>query len=426
MNSQKRDRAIEEWLNRPRGTSRREHAEPCPDEETIAAWVDGALSGDALERVLTHASTCDRCDATVAALIRTESVRPALEATASAPIPLWRGWLTWGVPVAAAATAVVALAVWIRTPTPASQSFPAPTTAAARATAATPVPETTNSNAAVAGGGPGAETARTEALPEAEQRRSVAERAPEAPQATAETQTARDRSGDQRVSSLQPSVQGPKENTETGATQPRLGALQNEPAADAARKAVSEPAGQTDQRLSPVGAVAAAPPAAPAVPSPARSAARQSSAEAAAASAPAVGAAAASTAPAVIGGVAGRNSESSGSWTFLTSPDNRPAWRYRDRVVEHSSDGGSSWTRVGDAVPEILRAGSAVSNTVSWFVGGKGTVILVANGRWRLVPFPDPADLIAVTASGNASVSVTTIAGRVFRTADGGGTWRAE
>ena len=125
----------------------RESAAPagaCLDAETVAAWADDAL--DVRERAIAeaHAADCGRCQALVAALIRT-----APPAAAEAP-SWWRmpslGWL---VPVTAAATA---LALWVAVPNRApvqvsdggvvavDQTAPADQPASADRAAATQVP----------------------------------------------------------------------------------------------------------------------------------------------------------------------------------------------------------------------------------------------------------------------------------------------
>ena len=55
----------------------------CPDQETIAAYIDGSLGGDELVGVSNHLTHCDRCYDTVAATVRflsgrayTENVNP--------------------------------------------------------------------------------------------------------------------------------------------------------------------------------------------------------------------------------------------------------------------------------------------------------------------------------------------------------------
>ena len=80
----------------------------CLDAETIAAWLDGGLSGEALTIARTHVADCARCQAVVAVMVRTEAAAAA--PAAERPSRRWLGWL---VPLAAAATAV---AIWVAVP----------------------------------------------------------------------------------------------------------------------------------------------------------------------------------------------------------------------------------------------------------------------------------------------------------------------
>jgi hypothetical protein len=129
----------------------REGAAPagaCLDAETLAAWADQAL--DARERAMAeaHAADCGRCQALLAAMIRT-----APPAVAAAPSWWWMPALGWLVPLTAAATA---LAIWVAVPNRApiqvsdggaaavDQAVPAdqaaPARAPARPAAAAPAP----------------------------------------------------------------------------------------------------------------------------------------------------------------------------------------------------------------------------------------------------------------------------------------------
>ncbi len=84
----------------------------CLDAETLAAWFDGGLPGEALEDLRSHVAGCARCQALVGAMGRTRAAVPAPEPQR---IPRW--WLAWAVPAAAAATAV---ALWVAVPRPAN------------------------------------------------------------------------------------------------------------------------------------------------------------------------------------------------------------------------------------------------------------------------------------------------------------------
>jgi hypothetical protein len=75
----------------------------CPDAAVVAGWFDGTLSHAERTAVETHAATCARCQATIAALVRTD--RPAPRAWWRAPA------VQWLVPVAVAAGASVI--IWV-------------------------------------------------------------------------------------------------------------------------------------------------------------------------------------------------------------------------------------------------------------------------------------------------------------------------
>ncbi len=108
-NDGNRDIAIERLLRQSH-----EPAAPagaCLDAETLAAWADGALPGEAAAAASAHAADCSRCLALLSAVVRT------------APVAVAESWWArlgaarWLVPLTAAATAV---AIWVavpRTPT---------------------------------------------------------------------------------------------------------------------------------------------------------------------------------------------------------------------------------------------------------------------------------------------------------------------
>jgi Photosynthesis system II assembly factor YCF48 len=88
----------------------------CLDAETAAAWVDGALPGDAAALAEAHASTCARCQAMLAALVRASPPLPRAESW-------WRRrWVIAGlVPLTAGAAAI---AIWVATPKDATRILP--------------------------------------------------------------------------------------------------------------------------------------------------------------------------------------------------------------------------------------------------------------------------------------------------------------
>jgi len=78
-------------------------ARPCLDPETLAAWVDGGLSPAERTAAEAHASTCERCQAMLAAFVRAEP-------PPSRPVR-WRssGVIPWMVPLTAAVAALALL-----------------------------------------------------------------------------------------------------------------------------------------------------------------------------------------------------------------------------------------------------------------------------------------------------------------------------
>src|SRR5215217_5652679 len=106
--SNDRNAAVDRVL--PGTLKAREGAAPldaCLDAETVAAWADAAL--DASERAIAeaHAADCARCQAPLAAMIRTAPVPVATPAWWRMPA------FRWLVPLTAAATA---LAIWVTVP----------------------------------------------------------------------------------------------------------------------------------------------------------------------------------------------------------------------------------------------------------------------------------------------------------------------
>jgi hypothetical protein len=79
----------------------------CLDAETLAAWADGTLAARERADAEAHAADCGRCQALLAAMVRTEP--PAVVSKWSWRLPA----LSWLVPVTVAVTALV---VWVAVP----------------------------------------------------------------------------------------------------------------------------------------------------------------------------------------------------------------------------------------------------------------------------------------------------------------------
>ena len=107
MPERNRDDALDQMLRHVLAADGHATEEGCVDSETFAAWAAGTLQADEGERVERHLGKCARCQAVVAAFVRTAP--PPVMAPS-----VWRRWhLGWVVPLATATTAV---AVWFATP----------------------------------------------------------------------------------------------------------------------------------------------------------------------------------------------------------------------------------------------------------------------------------------------------------------------
>jgi hypothetical protein len=343
------------------------------DPELVAAWAEGSLDPSARAAAEAHAADCLRCQAVLAAMVRTEPV-------AAHPSRSWfRSPLRWALPLA---TAGAALAVWIATQSPqspplapaqvASRSEEAPKVLAGRAAQSAPaisapVDPTTPAPAPAAK----APERQTDALAKREGAASDADaRSRNTPQPPAAPQS-------------KPAAVG-----ETAA-EARVDELRRDPLAGRGAPP------------SPPAAVAQPAEAVPVLSETVRTKTAQQGA----------GASARFMADAVLRDVA--------------SPD--PAVRYRvgaKGLIQRSTDGGRTWVVQPSGVDVALIAAAAPAPTVCWVVGRSGVVLLSADGTtWRRIPFPDQGDLRGVSAENARTASVTTADGRVFQTKDGGTTW---
>ena len=107
--SRGRDRSIERLLRQSRAAPQEGGiTDSCLDAETLAAMIDGGLSGPALNAARSHVADCARCQSLVGRLAQVDSVAPAAEHKHAV-----RWWLAWAVPLTAAAAAV---ALWVAVP----------------------------------------------------------------------------------------------------------------------------------------------------------------------------------------------------------------------------------------------------------------------------------------------------------------------
>jgi len=89
-----------------------------------------------------------------------------------------------------------------------------------------------------------------------------------------------------------------------------------------------------------------------------------------------------------------------------------------------------AWQAQDSGVTVELRGLSVVSSKVAWASGAKGTVLRTVDGeKWTAVPVPDPAidlrDIHAVDADTALAMGAGPgAASRIYRTTDGGASWR--
>jgi hypothetical protein len=126
--------------------------------------------------------------------------------------------------------------------------------------------------------------------------------------------------------------------------------------------------------------------------------------------------------------VAGLQKRTNAAIAPIEIPTLDPAlgWRIVGDRIERSGDGGKTWTLMRQDRDDRIVAGSAPSNSVCWFVGGAGRVLLTVNAGATFVDvsLAEPLDLASVAATDARNAMVFSVIGRRFRTDDGGRTWR--
>jgi photosystem II stability/assembly factor-like uncharacterized protein len=436
----------------------------CPDAEVLAAYVDGGLDAGELERVESHLVTCPSCRALMARLSPTVGVSVHVGGGWRVPRvdPKWLslaamivvGATLWAVfPRTSEGPAGIASADKLAQARPAE---PGPG-AAARMTEATPAAPAASALA-------DAEARRQVNRPkEEEARRTALQTLPAGPRAGGRTAGAPAAPADAAVGGVAGPAPAPTPSSFRGTSAPAPA----RPAPPPAPSVVSPPPAESPR-------VAAAAP--PTPPSGAASAAgpqmqqtqqtqrtqqaqqalaeavgrERAAADTAAATAPAAPATAvpstAATARAETDARrdAGRDANAmrqvssfagargaaklaaeAGAVAFA-EPEGRLLFRIvGSRYIESSSNGGEKWNTVFDGGRSMrLLAGSAPSLSVSWACGAGGVVLRrVSPGGWGRVKSPTSEDLASIVASSESSARVTTRAGVVFETTDGGATW---
>jgi hypothetical protein len=367
--SRERDDAVERLLRQSRPQSGRV-TDACLDAETVAAWLDGGLSGPALDMAQSHVADCARCQAMVGSIARIESRVPQVSPERTA-----RPWLAWLLPLTAAAAAI---AIWVAVPR----------------YSRSPLPATANVEPIAPSVSRDARTSR-----ERDQTKPsfAADEQKQLDSLTARKSDAKDH--------LQPTLDAPELRNDAARLKPEASKPIAPPSAGKLR--VREEASNAA-----VAGATAASSAAPAPPAAAPSAA--------AAPAPPT------TALADKAAEPNRANERAAQRALneLAAPSSPARWRIAGSGLQRSTNGGQLWEDVSTGVTTPLTAVAAPSASVCWVAGRGGVVLLSTDGNtWRRVPFPETTDLAAIRATDSRSASVTTADGRTFDTSDGGVTW---
>lgn len=120
-----------------------------------------------------------------------------------------------------------------------------------------------------------------------------------------------------------------------------------------------------------------------------------------------------------------RSARQSMTTVEIGSPVPAQRWRATPAGIERSQDGGATWTLVRSAGAERITGGASPSAGTCWLIGQAGVVLLTTDGAtFTRVDVPDRSDVMSIAAADARTATVTLSNGRVFRTDDGGRTWR--
>jgi Putative zinc-finger/Photosynthesis system II assembly factor YCF48 len=368
-----------------------DHGAECLDAALVAGWFDGTLSHAERTAVEAHAASCSRCQATIAALVRTD--RPS-------PRVWWRApAVRWLVPVAVAGAA--SLVVWIGVlRTGDADTPPAAASTSARLEPPSPAPAVVAESASAARG----------ASPDGRAGAADAAARPRPPAGAGAGEKARAASG--RDSDVKAALSAGVINIPPPPIEPlrqQAGIAVPLPKAPEPQTPNASPGpvpgGRAGAVASPPGASRASEP----TTAPLTDAAGESRARSVAQS---------------FGAAAGRGG---GRAPMILSPDRSVRWRISGSgQVERSVNGGVTWQMQTTGVNAVLTAGIAPSSSVCWLVGWRGVVLKTSDGgqTWTRVAFPEEIDLLAVVADDDKVATVTAVGGRQRHTTDGGATWR--
>jgi hypothetical protein len=338
----------------------------CPEAGLLAAFVEGTLTANEQSALDAHIAHCGLCQEALAVLSRDMP-----EAEPAAPATVWFTWVTqprlrWLVPISAAATIAVIFFATRPLIAPENQAPAAAVTQMAQAPSTPPAPPV------------------------------------ETLDALRET----------------PGAVPKREATSAAAGKDAAGSLSGVKSALETREARIAP----EKKRAQPAATAPAPPAGGGQAAVAQRAANVPAAAEAANTQPAA------RADRIEPSAAGLRKEArslEAGLATVAAPGGMVVWRLGPGGrLARSVDAGATWHAQASGVTADLLAGAAPSQATCWVVGASGTVLHTTDGeRWERRPFPDSADLVAVSASSARAAIVTALDGRRFETLDAGLTW---
>jgi hypothetical protein len=380
-----------------------DHGAECLDAALVAGWFDGTLAHAERAAVEAHAASCPRCQATIAALVRTD--RPS-------PRVWWRApAIQWLLPVAVAGAA--ALVVWIGMRRPDDSFVPPAPESVARLASPAPTPaelrRSTAAERASSSDQAGAAAAARPAPPQAAEAREKVSDSARHDMATKASAPPAETANAESLSAFAPRVEPLRQQAGTAVPVPQSPVPPNASSPPAAAPSPVPPNASPPPAVAPrAGAVGGIPPAAdtttvrealePAENNRARSLVQS------------------------VGAGAGR-----GGRALILSPVGTVRWRIAGTgQVERSVDSGLTWQTQTTGTVAVLTAGIAPSTNICWLVGRRGVVLKTSDGgqTWARIAVPEELDLLAVVADDDKVASVTAAGGRQFHTTDGGATWR--
>jgi hypothetical protein len=402
----------------------------CPDADLLGLYAEQALSGDAKTRLESHVQGCGRCQAIVAALVRT---LPEWSGAGAQPDTVHGGFTSgfaawfaggrWLVPATSLA-AVALMAVWIgRGPgdevaesARMARELPAPTIGAEPGAPAAATPATTPAELDFA------QSASPKRDAPSDAGAAVEAPAPAAPVTPGRTLAAT-RSGTQsRATSADELANAPRTaplpapSAALASERAELGRSGQEVTGGARAKAAAPAEARQDASDRLADRRARADDAASAAKPTAREAAAENEVarleESVAVSPPPPTAVAPSAASA----------PADAASTFRSGVA-APAWRASGGVVERSRDHGQTWQPVPTPAGVRAIAVASVAPDVCWAISADAVLRTTDGVTWTRTLRPSTQALQSIAATSALAATVTTASGRRLVTSDGGASW---